>query len=380
MRRLRRAHQRHARERIKFKKRVLTAGTAAAITLAAGINLSKAVAHMSDPHELPVSQDADEDLLANREELAIGYRVFNPDQNRNEIPDGVGLAKRCAAVINELPQYKEGIIETYRVEHPCFGIEICDICGKELNMCWVEINNLQLGLSINVPYLSLHYMEHGSFSDSGEEYGAGRINVARLLRVLELRIPYDPNEHQLSLDPNDLDGDLLTDSEELEAGYNLYDPDQNQNLIPDGIELAKRCAAIIEGLPEYEGGIIETYRVDYPCDGIAFCDICGETVNMCHVEIVNPQLGLSIDVPYLSLHYMSHGSFDYAGDVHGVGRIEVALLLKVIEMPRRCGDLGTIYLPSDLNEDCRVDVRDFGQLANRWLQSTDPNDNSSTEY
>lgn len=66
MRRLRRAHLKYIREqakrRKKFKTRAIAAGTAAAITLGAGVCLNKALAaYTPDLHELPVSQDADAD-------------------------------------------------------------------------------------------------------------------------------------------------------------------------------------------------------------------------------------------------------------------------------------------------------------------------------
>jgi len=330
-------------------------------------------------------------LLANIEEVAIGYRLFNGDQNRNEIPDGVELAKRCAAIINQLPPEDEALPgETYKIEHYTYGEEICHICPTVLNMGGMEIVNPKLGLSYPVgllgtdnylPFISLHYMEHGSFSFSGTT-NSGRVDLPQLLRVLELRFPYDPNDHQLPVDANDLDGDLLTDSEELEAGFDLYNPDQDQDLTPDGIELAKQCAAIIEKLP-WAWEVTdpnETYKWCAPQNGVETCEICAATVNMGPAGIVNPELGLSIDCPLIAIHYMEHGSFNYAGDIHKKGRIDVPLLVKIFEMPRQCGDLGTIYLPADLNEDCKVNFADFKQFADKWLQSTDPNDDSGIEY
>jgi len=77
----------------------------------------------------------------------------------------------------------------------------------------------------------------------------GRLDVAALSRALEIRFPYDPNEHQLAVDGNDLDGDFLTDNEELAAGYNLYNSDQDEDLTADGIELARQCAEVISELP-----------------------------------------------------------------------------------------------------------------------------------
>ncbi|MBA7487064.1 hypothetical protein ES707_22626 [subsurface metagenome] len=415
MRRLRRAYQRNARQeakrRKKFKQRApletqmkhslmgrrkksltgraIAAGTAAAITLGAGVSLNIALAHTPDEHELPVSQDADADLLANKEELAVGYRVFEPDQNRNEIPDGVELAKRCAADINELPWQNDALPgETYRWGPYLLGWDICDICGAEVPMGPAGIVNPRLGINVECYLMAIHYMEHGSFSHSGDASGTSRIDVPALLRALELRFPYDPNEHQLPLDyvvesvgqlapdANDLDGDLLADSEELAAGYNLHDPDQDNDLTPDGIEFAKQCAEVIEGLPEWDfqgdPPTDEIYKACYFQYGLEQCDICGQIVNMGFWQVINPSLGLSIDVYDITCHYMSHGSFSFAATWHN-GRIDVPLLLKILEMPRRCGDLGTVYLPADLNEDCRVNFTDFIELADKWLESTDPN-------
>jgi len=428
MRRLKRAHQKHVREqakrRKKFRQRTIAAGTAAIIILGTGIGLNKALGHTPDDHELPVAQDADSDLLANKEELAIGYRVFEPDQNHNEIPDGVELAKRCAADINELPVYDQygdeaEPNETYKINLLFRGLETCDICGTTVNMGGVVIVNPALnltypepspfGLLVYLPYISLHYMEHGSFSYAGDIHGTDRLyDLQRMMRVLELRYPYEPNEHQLPLnytghtptsqdpikqlapDANDLDGDLLADSEELEAGFNLYDPDQDQDLTPDGIELAKQCAAVIKELPpEYEADPNQTYRVCHELDGEEQCDICGQWIHMGGCAIVNPKLGLTypdpndpmqpLFLPDLALHYLEHGSLSYAATEHS-GRVDVFRLLEILEMPQQCGDLGTMYLPSDLNKDCKVDFEDFAGFADRWLQSTDPNDSSDIEY
>jgi len=392
MKRLRRAYQRQAAKRSKFRQRAIAAGTAAAITLGAGAGLNKALAKdkpVADAHQQTVSRDADADLLADAEETAIGYRPFITDQNLNQVADGVDLAQHCAAVINELPIYIPGTMmpipnETHKVVHALFGIERCDICGQEVNMGGVEIVNPNLGLSYPdpndplegafLPELALHYMEHGSFDCFGDVH-SGRVDIARLLRTLELRYPEESNEHQLAV-TGDLDGDLMTDSEELAAGFNLYDADQDNDLTDDGIELARQCAEVVDALPVFDPNGPEVnaiYKVNYLQRGLENCDTCGTTVNMGYWEITNLRLGLSMDIPVLSLHYMEHGSFSFAGDVHGKGRTDLALLVKILEMPSRCGDLGTIYRPADLNRDCQVDSDDFAIFTEQWLQNTDSN-------
>jgi len=385
MKRLRRAYQRQNSKRSKFRQGAIAAGTAAAITLGAGAGLNKALAKDKPiTHQQPVSRDADADLLSNAEETAIGYRPFIIDQNRNEVPDGVDLAQHCAAVINELPAYYPDTMmpipnQTHKVVHALFGMERCDICGQEVNMGGSEIVNPNLGLSypdpndpLNgtyLPDLALHYMEHGSFDCFGDVH-SGRVDIARLLRTLELRYPEDPNEHQLAV-TDDLDGDLMTDSEELKAGFNLYDADQDDDLTDDGIELARQCAEVVDALPVFDPNGPEVnaiYKVNYLQRGLENCETCGLAVNMGYWEITNLKLGLSIDVPVLALHYMEHGSFSYAGNVHEKSRIDLPGLVKILEMPRRCGDLGTLYSPADLNRDCQVDSDDFVIFTEQWLQ------------
>lgn len=394
MKRLRRAHQRRIKKsqkplRGKLRQKAIAAGAAAAITLGtAGLN--KAIAdNPPDPHQLIVNQDADADQLAGTEEIAIGYLPFNSDQNLNEIPDGVELAKRAAAVIGELPIYIPGTLmpipnQTYKIQYALFGIEHCDICGLQVNMGGYEIINPNLNFSFPdpndpleegfLPELALHYMEHGSFDCYGGVH-KGRIDIPRLLRVLELRFPCDPNEHQLAVTGDDLDGDLLTDGEELSAGYNLYNTDQDEDLTPDGIELAKQCTEAIDTLPIFDPNGPEilhvVQKVSFLQRGLEYCGICGVTVNMGYWKIENSRLGLSIDVSEIELHYMRHGSFSYAGDVHGKGRLDIALLTKILEMPQRCGDLGTIFSPADANRDCRVDLDDLTGLIEQWLKYTE---------
>jgi len=361
-----------------------------------------------DEHQMPVANDADEDLLANAEEYAIGYRPFNPDQNRNQIPDGVNLAKRCADVINELPEYDivdsnyAPPTEPYKLRYFLRGLDQCNVCGRSFNMGGWIIINPKLNLTYPsdaflfaeirfLPCMAVHYMEHGSFSYSGD-VNRGRPDLPRLLRTIELRYPHDPNEHQLPLDyaiepvgqlapdANDHDGDLLADSEELGADLNLYDADQDEDLTPDGIELAKHCKVALDSLPEYDSnnppllGIQRPYKYLHRLRGYETCEICGLTIQMNYWEVVNPRRGyLTIDVlPVMAAHYMEHGSFSYAATYHK-GRVNVPLLLQILEMPRRCGHLGTIYLPGDLDKDCKVNFKDVAKFADRWLDSTEPN-------
>ena len=41
--------------------------------------------------------------------------------------------------------------------------------------------------------------------------------------------------------------------------------------------------------------------------------------------------------------------------------------------PTYCGEVGTVYLASDLTRDCQVNLDDFAFLSTRWSDVCDPN-------
>jgi len=398
MRKLKRAIRKQkvresTRNRKSIKSVALTAGTAA-LAIALQAAQRKALASGPDPHQQPLTCDADGDLIKDANELAIGYKPFRADQNKNQILDGVELAIQCAQDINNLSEYDpnggEQAPDLYIKHCPCWGQETCDICGEWVNMCGLVVVNPKLNLEVSLPYLALHYMEHGTFSYAGS-VNNGRCDIPLLLRTLERRFPNDPNEHQLpldfpdpcnpeqnlALDANDYDNDLLSDTEELNAGYNLYNPDQDEDLTPDGIELARQCVAAIDALPIYDpfSGELEPnepYKEFWFMHGLELCEICGQVVNMGYWRIVIPDVDLSMVVYDITCHYMSHGSFSWWGDFNPAGRIDVPLMVKILGIPTKCGDLGTIYLPGDYNRDCRQDFDDLAEFTDNWLKTTNP--------
>lgn len=392
MRKLKREYRKNTEQRSSLKQKALKVGAAAAITFSASTGIQKAYANdnsafLPDNHQRAVLQDSDSDLLSNSEEFAIGYEPFKKDQNKNGIADGVELAQRAAKVIDALPIYIPGTNmlipnETYKIAHMMRGLEKCDICGEQVNMGGYEIINPNLNLTFPdpndplnkefLPMLAVHYMSHGSFDCFGEIHNS-RIDISRLLRVLEVRFPYEPDKHQLAIDETDTDKDLLTDSEELASGFNLYDSDQNNNLIPDGIEFAQQCAREITSLPEVDSQEHHhIYKESFMMKGLERCDICGQNVNMGYWLVTNSDLKLSVEVPEITLHYMEHGSFSYAGDVHGKGRIDVALLKKILEMPQQSGDFGTMFSPADVNQDGIVNTDDLSDFVEMWLDEIKP--------
>ena len=333
-----------------------------------------------DPHQTGVANDSDADLLSDREETALGYDPFRADQNRTGVFDGAELAMRCAAVMNDLPPH----IEQWKAE--TYGLEHCDVCGQAVNMGMLGIINHRLGVEVAMPFIAFHYLEHGAFDFAGDIH-KGRFDVARLAWALEVRFPCAPDDHYLPLDlivepigsiapdANDLDMDHLADSEELAVGLDPRDADQDANLEPDGDQLARRCAELIEALPIVDSNQPtddRIYRISYMMRGLEWCPICGESVNMGYWQIVNGPSRESIDVPEISLHFMQHGSFSYLGDVHVGGRVAIETLLKILEVPSACGDLGIPYSPADVNRDCNVDMNDFTEFAQRWLEAVDP--------
>ena len=56
-------------------------------------------------------------------------------------------------------------------------------------------------------------------------------------------------------------------------------------------------------------------------------------MNMGYLTVCNPQAHLSVDLPYIALHYLEHDSFSLGGNIHGAGRIEVKALLDVLFRP-----------------------------------------------
>lgn len=391
MRRLRRIRDKQARTTHRLARRIVATGAAATICLVPRVAPAKSLdTFIADEHQIALTDDADQDLLTDAEELALGYLPFDADQNGNGVPDGVELAMRCAQILAELPSEAQaaGDGQTFKQETTILGLEMCEVCGEAVSVGVIRVVNPALGLAVEVPTIAWHYMTHGSFSYAGQ-VNRGRIDVPRLARTLGVRFPCEPDAHQLPLDDaieefgriapdtNDLDGDLLSDSEELAAGLNLYDADQDRNLVPDGIQLARRCAEIIDRLPTVEPGepgATGVHKVNYMMRGLEWCEICSQSVNMGYWQIVNPATGASIEIPEIARHFMEHGSFSYLGDRRGGGRIEVAALLEILEWPTECGDLGTVYSPGDLNRDCKVDAEDFVELANWWLASTEPGD------
>jgi len=271
---------------------------------------------------LPLPGDSDQDLLLNGEEEALGLDPFDPDENQSGTIDGPEVARKYDEIVAGLPLWDEEDpppTEIVKTEHLAFGLETCDVCGLEVNMGFVRVYNPWHDLAIDIPFIGLHYLEHGSFSHDGSIH-EGRIDVALLDRVLD-----DLHRLPVGLDS---DNDLLADAEELLIGFDPLDPDENGNFVRDGIEMATAMRDAIEGLP-YGPLPDQTYKVDHPAYGLENCEICGTVHNMGFLEITDPVQDLTVGVPYVGLHAMEHGSLSFDGTVNE-GRADVTTLWSIL--------------------------------------------------
>lgn len=275
---------------------------------------------LPDPHlvPLPIEADGDQDYLSDEEELHLGTHPDSADTDRDGVLDGIQTALTLWESIQNLPT-EERETEPYRIDYPMWGLETCDACGEIVNMGFVKIINPQLNLACEIPYIGLHFMEHGGFSYAGDIH-AGRLNVP----LLNAALKSERDPHWLSVDI-DSDGDGLADCDEAHFGCDETDPDTDDDGDLDGVELAVDMWRAIQGLPR-SASETEPFALEMEMDGVEICQSCGEVVNMGAVLVTNPLEGLSATIPYIGLHYMEHGSFFYDGDYHQQGSINPRLV------------------------------------------------------
>ncbi len=298
-----------ARATARLPRLAVAAGIVAALT---GLALNRAVAQ--DPHWLPLAPGLDLNgnyLLDGVEEGLLGLSADTPAQ---------ALAAEVMAAINRLPQSTTPG-GTYVEHFPLWGVEKCNVCGADINMGFALVRNERLKEEIALPYIALHYLEHGSLSFSGELH-QGRVHLLRLLRILGL----SDKVHLLRLDSqSDVDDDGLPDASEARLDFSPATADSDSNGVVDGLEVSLDWAAEINALPSVCSCAPpedRVYRVEHQARGLETCTICGEQVNMGYVELVNPMERFVVEMPYIALHYLEHGSFAYEGDVHGRGLAE----------------------------------------------------------
>lgn len=274
------------------------------------------------PHSMPVRWDSDGDFLRDGEETSLGLDPYDWDENLNGIPDGREFAQKYVQIIDALP---EGIVgdptQTTVVKQNflMFGLETCQVCGEIVNMGFTVIYNPMTGESIKVPFVAQHFMECGSFQYGGS-HNVGRINAAKLAAVLD-------TQHGIPVQ-FDTDGDLMSDDEEDAIGSNPYVADQNGDFDLDGVDMAIWLKTKIDALPEVMHDD-KVFKIRHDARGYENCEICGEAVNMGYLEIIDPLRNFVIEIPYIALHAMEHGSFSYDGTVHD-GRVDLVGLREIL--------------------------------------------------
>ena len=197
-------------------------------------------------------------------------------------------------------------------------------------MGYVSVHNPMHELEIDIPYMALHFMEHGSFSYIiGDD--TTRIDIPLLNKTIA---PLDTLHHALAT-PNDPDNDGLNNTAELYFDMEIDNPYTHNIGINDGHEIAQALIENISILPVIPSGttppIDSIYIEAQLVWGVEDCTICGRTQNMGTATIHNPLQGTSMTFPFMGLHYISHGRFVYAGTANQ-GEIDPIELCVLLEM------------------------------------------------
>jgi len=299
---------------IQFFKKALP--YAAAVTFSLGT-----LSHLhADLHWVPVPGDEDNDYLTNSEELITG--VFPSGETHT-------IAQNNKAIIDSLPR---GVSANscYVIEHPAYGFYNCPVCGVTVNMGYVTVHNPMHVLEIDIPYIALHFMEHGSFSYIIED-DTTRIDIALLNKTIA---PLDTLHHALAT-PDDTDNDGLNNTAELYFDMEIDNPYTHDIGIDDGHEISQALIENISKLPVIPSGTApptdSIYIEPLLVYGVEDCTICGRTQNMGMAVIHNPIQGSSMTFPFMALHYMSHGRFVYDGTTNQ-GEIDPIALCVLLDL------------------------------------------------
>ena len=310
--------------------------------LGTGLAVGDAGPSAPDPHWLgpPPSADQDGDLLSDAEEADLGTDRLNPDQDGNQVLDGVDRARSAATVIGALPT-KPAADRVYRLDFPLRGLERCDVCGTNVNMGHLTICNPVAELYVNLPYLAVHFLEHGSFSFAGNVHGTGRNDVPLLLEALRSQ----GATHRVSV-PDDPDGDGLKDAEEKHFGTNPSLKDTDGDGVPDGFGLAHALGQAVSALPRTPAPT--PYVVEHPATDLMPCGVCGSNLNAGWFEVVNRKENLAVRVPGLALHFLRHGSFAWSPQ----DRLQPGLLDQAVHGD---GAYHLVVVPGDSDADGLLD-------------------------
>jgi hypothetical protein len=276
---------------------------------------------VTDPHVLPVEDDADSDYLSFGEEILSGNSMQSPDTDGDGVPDGIARAYAVGDLVGSLPQGVQPD-RCYRLDHCMDGVEYCEICGASIDMGFVEIVNPMRGSSMNLPFMCLHYLEHGGLSYLGTIH-SGRLDYAQLKRIL---LATDES-HPASMgccQYEDTDDDELCTEEEIFLETDPTDADTDGDSVKDGPQFVEGLLEALSMLPR-EVTPDGPYLSETLFHGVETCEVCGDVFNMGYVTVTNPLEGISLDIPCVALHYLAHGSTSYNGTVND-GRVLPILL------------------------------------------------------
>jgi hypothetical protein len=302
-------------------------------------------------HQRPAVHDADRDFLVAFEEAELGRDPANADQNGNQVPDGVDLAREAVDRITQLPTEADPQ-RVYRRDFMLRGVERCDVCGIWVNMGHLTVCNPVADLYCKLPYVALHYLEHGAFAYAGDVHGEDRLDVGLLLATLNSTFP--AHRHAAA---EDADGDGLSDAQESLLGSDPRQKDTDGDGVPDGFDLARGFWRELMSLPRSPTS--PSYVVEHWANGIVACSVCGTAVNMGFLELVNRRENRTLPIPFMLLHYLQHGAFAVSAGEH-VDPVALQALLRPVLEVRRSGS--------------RPELRWFGTFGHHYQVSkaTDP--------
>ena len=270
-------------------------------------------------HFIPLPEDENSNGLTRNEEIVLGaycYGLQDPCQT---------AALFFKTRIDSLPDTVQ-TDQAYKIDHMLRGVVPCPKCGENINMGYVTLVHPKRLLQMDLPYLGVHFMEHGYFS-YGDDASYERVDIDTLKRIL---YPYDP-DHMLPV-TNDTDGDGLTDAEEdslwIDGPKGI--PDFNDNTVPDGADLAEELVRLFSSLSTSPDGAHSRIE-EFPVWGTENCEVCGSNHNMGYIEITNPENQRMIQIPYLALHALAHGSFQMNGTVHPNQHVDAVELVRAMK-------------------------------------------------
>lgn len=286
------------------RQRKLALAAATALLLATG---SLAGQTPSDTtHFLPVPDDIDSDGLSYAEEFYLGSDFYyRPYTYPDTLMDGELWAGLFSSMIDSLPTVQQSD-QPYKIEHRVRGSEYCQRCSTRVNMGYVSLFNPLRDLQLFIPFIGLHYLEHGCFSYLGGLHD-DRVDIEMLKRVL---YPYDV-DHMLPV-AGDSDGDGLTDAEEDSLYLNPYDPDTDADGVPDGAQVAEQLIRLFPQLKEQADSIHSNISF-HQVWGVENCQACGAIHNMGYIGFRNPETGDTCQIHFNGLHALAQGSLAYDG-------------------------------------------------------------------